>query len=363
MATTPTVGASVPINRTRYTYQSDGLWHGTDGSTKTKAQMNAILASSTGVGATPPATAPSATPPEEKPGSWANGGQALRYPYDLAEGSGDYVIFEFYKYLPPYKGVQSGESYVERYNSVYSDENISRSKADGYPVIALYMPEDISTSYSAKWGGREFGPLAGAGLALAGGVMNAGDQAAMKGAADNFTNAAKGIKEGALPYIGATLVSKAMNVIPGMGGGVTANDILASTRGEILNPNTEVLYQGPDLRNFSMNFKMVARNKTESDNILQICRTFKRASLPEGKNKATNLIDVPKMVKVRFKQGSKENAWISKYKLAAIGNVDVNYTPDGSWSTYSTGAPVAVTLQVQFMELKLVYSEDIADGY
>lgn len=63
------------------------------------------------------------------------------------------------------------------------------------------MPEDFSTSYTAKWGGREFGPLAGAGLALAGGVMNAGDQAAMKAAADNFTNAAKGIKEGGFSHI------------------------------------------------------------------------------------------------------------------------------------------------------------------
>lgn len=356
----PNVGDKVNLNRTQYTYASNGLWKGSDGSTKTKAEMTAALGSATGSGATSPPADPVSP---EKPGQWANGGQPLRYPNDLAEGSGDYVVFEFYKYLPPYKGVQSGESYVERYNSVYSDENISRSKADGYPVIALYMPEDISSSYTAKWGGREFGPLAGAGLALAGGVMNAGDQASMKAAADNFTNAAKGIKEGALPYIGASLVSKAMNVIPGMGGGVTANDILASTRGEILNPNTEVLYQGPDLRNFTMNFKMVARNKNESDSILQICKTFKKASLPEGKNKATNLIDVPKMVKVRFKYGTSENKWIPKYKLAAIGNVNVNYTPDGTWATYEGGAPVAVTLQVQFMELKLVYSEDIADGY
>jgi hypothetical protein len=281
----------------------------------------------------------------------------------LAEGSGDYVVFEFYKYLPPYKGVQSGESYVERYNNVYSDSSISRSKADGYPVISLYMPEDISTSYTAKWGGREFGPLAGAGLSLAGGVMNAGSSPAVKAAAENLKNNVSNIKEGALPYIGAGLVAAAMNVIPGMGGNVQANDILASTRGEILNPNTEVLYQGPDLRTFSLNFKMIARNKKESDTILQICKTFKKAALPEGKNTAVNLIGVPKMVKVKFMYGSNENSWITKYKLAALGNVNVNYTPDGAWATYEGGAPVAVTLQLQFTELKLVYSEDITDGY
>lgn len=63
---TPAVGSKVNINRTQYTYQSDGLWHGSDGSTKSRTEMSSILASSTGVGATPPAAPPASTTTEEK---------------------------------------------------------------------------------------------------------------------------------------------------------------------------------------------------------------------------------------------------------------------------------------------------------
>ena len=320
-----------------------------------------------GRGGTPaPAAAPTAaaatTPAAKK------AGPTLKYPGDIAEGNGDYVSFEFFDYAPPYKGgtgggatPAAGGAYVNSYNGAF--ENGEGLEPSGLSTIIMYMPEDLSTSYAQRWGGREFGPLAGLGLSLAGGVMNAGNGGAAAAAAADFGNKLSGTIGGVMPYIGAGLVAAAMNKIPGMGGSVLPNDILASTRGEILNPNTEVLYQGPTLRNFSLNFKMLARSSAEADIIRNICTTFKKASLPRGKDTAQNLIGVPNIVKVRFKHKTQDHPYLTQFKCCGIGNVQINYTPDGAYATYTTGAPVAVTLGLQFQELKLVYSEDIDKGF
>jgi len=255
-------------------------------------------------GGPPRASSPAAAQPAPTPAAAPGATTPLKYPGDIAESNGDYVSFTFYNYAPPYKGGAGGGatptsgSYLDSYNGAF--ENGEKLEPSNLSPIIMYMPEDLSTTYAQKWGGREFGPLAGLALSLAGGVMNAGDGGAAAAAAADFGNKLKGTIGGVMPFMGASLVANAMNILPGFGGGVTANDILASTRGEILNPNTEVLYQGPELRTFSLNFKMLARSSGEADIIRSICTTFKKASLPRGKDTAQNLIGVPNIVKVKL---------------------------------------------------------------
>lgn len=292
----------------------------------------------------------------------------LQYPGNLAAQTSDWVKFEFFEYRAPYSpggtanqtgAGAAGGSYYEQYNT-------SLAKPDGkkYDTIALYMPEDISSAYQGTWGGREFGPLAPIALAGAGPILGAGSIDDITKAGPGFTQQVGAMRTGALPYIGASAVAAAMNKLPGFGGGVSANDILATTRGQILNPNTEVLYQGPQLRTFSLNYKMFARSQAEADIIKKICDTFKKAMLPgSAVDGQKNLINVPKIVKVTFMHKSQPSKWVSQFKQSAIGGVDVNYTPDGSWATYKRGEPIAVQLTLQFQELKLLYEEDVDKGY
>ena len=339
---------------------------GTPGASQIRSNQPGASTKSQLVGTGSSSAGASNQPTPKKPvGNWSS---PIAYPSDLNEGHADYVQFKFFDYLAPYQGATAGggTGYVNDYNGPFAKGALGEgglSPANQYPIISLYLPEDLSTSYAATWGGRQFGPLAGIGLGIAGTVMNAGNAQAAKDNAAKLAQQTPGMVQGAIPYIGARLVSEAMNNIPGMGGNVQANDILATTRGEILNPNTEVLYQGPELRTFNLNFKMVARNKAESENIKKICTTFKKAALPSGLSQTPNLISVPKIVKVTFKHKKSDHPYLTQYKCAAIGNVSINYTPDGAWASYVSGAPVAVTLGLQFTELKLVYSEDIDKGF
>ena len=303
-----------------------------------------------------PVPAPAAPTPAATPaGTW---GGTLMYPDDLAESTGDYITFEFYEYKPPYKDTGTGKN-LDLYNNGYTDVT-NNAKANGYPLIHLYMPEDIQSQYASTWGGRDFGPLAGTALVAAGGVLNATTKDAAVTALAYLGPQLQKIGDGLLGYVGSTAVAAAMNRIPGMGGSVGANDILASTSGRILNPNTEVLYTGPNLRSFGFDFTLVPRNRNEVTSCKEIIKTFKKASLS---NIQGLMLNVPKIVKIRFMTGSKENSYIPKYKLCAIGGVDVNYTPNGSWSTFTDGSPTAMKLSLKFVELKLVYQEDIDAGY
>ena len=85
----------------------------------------------------------------------------------------------------------------------------------------------------------------------------------------------------------------------------------------------------------------------------------KRKTLSE----MTTFISNPDLVKVTFMQGGDVNSKVSQFKTMSITDFDVNYTPDGTYAVGPDGYPVATQIQVNLMESKLVYAEDIDQGY
>lgn len=291
----------------------------------------------------------------------------LRYPEDLAKKHADWVSFEFFTYYGAFKSTPAGvgdkndfKGFLASYNEMPSYE-----KAPDMPNIALYMPEDISANYAGKWGGRDFSPLGATALRSVGQGINASkNQGQIEQMVKTLGADLNNMKGGLLPYLASAGIATALNA-SGFGGNVSTNDVLASTQGVILNPNTEVLYQGPELRTFGLTFKLLPRNSYESNIIRDICNTFKKAQLPRASTRhggnARNLIGVPNILRVTFMNKNSPSKWVTQFKHCALGGISINYTPDGTWATYTTGAPVAITLGLEFSELKTLYSEEIDD--
>ena len=304
----------------------------------------------------------------------SNAGEgALRYP--LKPGinkDSDYVVFEFYDYLPPFqKNKNKVEVQGENGTGIkgnFSDYNQikqykKKSSADGYAPILMYMPEDISTGFRSNWGGKAVSTFATD--ALAG--LSKGDLfSKIRGVGEGFGSGL----ERSVPILGAAAIRKGIQKITG--DSLSNDDIFGGISGAILNPNVELLYQGTDLRNFSLNFKLVPRNEDESEQIIKIQEQFKKASLP--KNTPGNVfgsqnagiisvfIGVPTLCRVSFMKGPNESEYLPRYKMCAITQVLVNYTPDGTYATYTDGMPVAVQLTLSFQETKLIFAEDIEQG-
>ena len=138
---------------------------------------------------------------------------------------------------------------------------------------------------------------------------------------------------------------------------ISADEFLARSTGRILNPNAELLFQGPVLRDFGFKFLMIARSEAEAKMIRSIIRFFKIGSAPiyDG---GPALLGTPNIFKLEYKAGSKKLDTVNKFNEMALRTITVDYAPDGFWSAYQDSHPVAVVMSLQFSELKPIYQEN-----
>jgi len=296
------------------------------------------------------------------------GTQTLRYPM-AGKGQGginagaDYVLFKFFDYIPPFGPDRVGNNTGALDYNMAAEYNRA-DPADGYKPTLLYMPEDISTGFRANWDGKSMSNFT-VGAMRSFGTTGLGNKVAAGATAINQLMQRGGALAGAASIKAATTK---------LGGdALSYDDIFGSISGAIMNPNTELLFGGVQMRNFQLNFKLVPRHADESIEINNIIKQFKKAMLPtsapgsvfgfnkKNDNLGINLgfIGVPKIIQVSFMKGAGENENLPKYKMCALTNVDVNYTPDGSYATYMDGQPVAIGLSLSFQETKICYSEDV----
>ena len=348
--------------------------------------------------------------------------QTLRWPSDVIHSKTDYVFFEFGKYIPPFSKdindlrTRSGQALEDAGFIVDDDQQIINSlnnKGDtklgdiirdnatnaagrgfynaanlditGRQNIMLPMPQDLSNELNQQWQGKQFTATGRAAVA----AMAAANFSLASEVVANVTGNAKALQ--------TALTASVLNNIPGVGGNIDFNDVSGSTRGIVINPNAELLYDSPEMREVGMIFKLVPQNKDESIIIKNIIRTFRAASMPrwggnglgaelisgnkeisafnkDGSRKTAagdafdigsedNWIQVPDLCKFTFMSGGEHNPYIIQFKPCAISGVEVNYTPEGTYSTYSDGAPAAVELRLNFMETKLVFADEVGIGF
>ena len=254
-------------------------------------------------------------------------------------------------------------------------------------TIMLPMPQDLSNEINQQWQGKQFTATGRAAVAAL--------------AAGQFSYASEVVKNiaGNATALQTAFNTSVLNSIPGVGGNLEFNDVSGSTRGIVINPNAELLYDSPEMREIGMIFRMVPRNDKEAGTIKSIIRAFRRASMPrwggldregnegdvdltsgetttnvgggtdEAKKSQINLgsrdnwIQVPDLCKFQFMTGHSENPYINKFKPCAISGVEVNYTPDGTYASHKDGAPVAIELRLNFMETKLIFADEVTtDG-
>jgi len=291
---------------------------------------------------------------------------ALRYPDDGSGNAGmtensDYVLFQFYEYKPPFQQNAIGGPVSDgtQFSRDYNQASQYKEAGDAYKPVVMYMPEDVSTGFRGNWGGKA--------ISTTGSNLLAG--AGAKGF-DKITSTANALADSigrSKQILGAAAIKKAVQAIGG--DNLSNDDIFGSVSGAILNPNTELLFSSVDMRNFQLNFKLVPRNGTEATTCNEIVKTFKKCTLPkrdpgkvfgfEGPSEFAGFIGVPNLCRVSFMKGSKEHDVLPRFKMCAVTQVDVNYTPDGTYATYSDGQPVAMTLALNFQETKICFAEEV----
>jgi hypothetical protein len=139
--------------------------------------------------------------------------------------------------------------------------------------------------------------------------------------------------------------------------------------GFIINPNTELLYQGTSLRKHGYRFKMIAQSEKEAKDILAIANIFKRCAAPKGADQKflgltnRNFIGIPDVCQITFHKAreSGEHPYLPRYKVSAITSVEVDYITEGQYMTFDDGRPIGINLSIAFTELKLLFADEIGD--
>ena len=140
-----------------------------------------------------------------------------------------------------------------------------------------------------------------------------------------------------------------------------ADTYLARSGGRVLNPNAEMLFQGPVIRDFSFSFLMIARNEREGREIRRIIRFLKLGMAPKFRN--TTYLKNPDIFTLQYKSGKGENDVLDTVNRfnpggLALTTMAVDYAPNGYWSAYRASQPVAVKMDLSFTELRPIYEQD-----
>lgn len=129
--------------------------------------------------------------------------------------------------------------------------------------------------------------------------------------------------------------------------------------GNVINPNLELLFNGPQLRTFQFNFRLTPRTEDESKEIRKIIRCFKR-NMAVNRTSSNLFLTSPRLFKLVYiyKDGG-QHPYLNKFKPCAMSNFQVNYTPDGSYATFDkTGSLTAYDLTMSFSEVMPIYASD-----
>ena len=276
------------------------------------------------------------------------------------------------KYKKESKSVRSrGYGTTEKKVNVAGDSVIG---SDLMGSVLLPMPKATDVN-GVEWGKSELtiSGLAAVGLTdkLTGGGRLAGKSAEE---AQNDKEIKKQIEanRGLNPdgssakQFGSALYAQTISKIAGFAFGtdLDVDTYLARSGGRVLNPNAEMLFQGPVIRDFNFSFLMIARSQREGDEIRKIIRFLKLGMAP--KFRSTTYLKNPDIFTLHYKNGTTDDDFLRTVNQfnpggLALTTMAVDYAPNGYWSAYKDSQPVAVKMDLSFTELRPIYEQDQLD--
>jgi len=276
-------------------------------------------------------------------------GKILRYPLDEPGGpfEYDYISITAHDYEP------SGLDVIGK-DSAY--RNAFRNLGPAYERVIFPMQPQLSETNAVNWSDDQLNPVQGMLGEAAIGLINSDKTdfgTGLKGIQNVFGNLFDTAKE-ALNETGV----KAAVAAYFAGQAVGAN-LQGRLNGQVINPNLELLFNGPNLRTFNFNFRLTPRFKEESEVIRQIIFAFKR-NMSVQRTSANLFLRSPRLFQLEYiyKEGG-QHPYLNKFKPCAMTNFQVNYTPDGSYATFDeTGSLTAYELTMSFSEIIPIFTDD-----
>jgi len=280
------------------------------------------------------------------------GGSILRYPKNDVSGDYDYLKVCAYEYKPR----NFGEGGIGLTGDYGEPEDRGLTKKKGSHTVFLPMePQGLAEGNSVEWGDNRLNALTAAFADAAG--------AGIEGAKDSAGKAIKQFMEASGDA--ANNIKKALGEDDGKiaayfaGEAVGNKGVFKRATGQVMNPNLELLFNGPALRQFAYNFRFTPREQDEAQEVRKIIKFFKKAMAPI-KSDTEMFLKSPHVFKLKYYyKNGQQHPFLNKIKTCALTSFQVQYAPDGSYMTYDDGSMISYTVSMGFGELNPIYSKDI----
>ena len=265
--------------------------------------------------------------------------------------NGDRIRFEIKDYQKSGLGDTAG----------YGIGAASRRPAPTLGTIYLPIQKGYGDTLSCNWGEGEINPLtAMAASASYSTIMTAAQTGDLGQAAGNFFSK---ISEGANTIMGGegNEELKRMTAAYFAAQAVGMQGFLSRTAGAAINNNLELLFQGPTLRSFNLQFRLTPRSQNETNSIKKIIRAFKINMVPEA-SQSNLFLNAPRIFDIAYLTtvggGETLHPYMNRFKRCALRDFSVNYSPDGQYMTYKDAGMTAYELSMTFAELDPVLAND-----
>ena len=134
---------------------------------------------------------------------------------------------------------------------------------------------------------------------------------------------------------------------------------LQRSTGEIINPNTELLFNNPNLRDFNFSYELAPRDDGEAKTVVNIIRALKTSMAPR-RTKSTLFLRSPNLFRLSYVigKGGGDNSYLNKFKLCALKGLTTNYAPNDTYMSFSDDIPVRYDITMQFQEIIPIYQDE-----
>ena len=274
----------------------------------------------------------------------------LKYPLYESRGY-DYLKINILEYVP------SGIPQLSNANLGIPD--VKERKISILGTIFLPMQPGISDSASSSWNEDRLSPVQAAVGSFAANTINSLGGTNFDQFINNIKGSASGLKQiiDQNPTLGQFIDNYFAQQIVG-------SNLIARSTGAVVNPNLELLFNGPKMRTFNYNYRFTPRDDEEAKEVRSIIKVLKKNSLPK-KDPNGLFLKTPNVFKLKYVFGKngkeEEHPYLNKIKVCALTDMNVNYTPDGSYSTYNDGSMTSYTVSLSFSELNPIYYDDFDD--
>ena len=299
---------------------------------------------------------------------------SLKYPHDAVYGQPgiagqDHIVIEQFQYKAPQAlFLQEKRESASYLSGLRRNSNIEHFIG----LVKLPIPNNLSFSNGVSWGDSKMNAIEAAAFfntfSSTAGLVGTGDFGGfVDDLGKDLGQIVKEIQGGGLgkntPANLALSSFISQFALGRVGINVDGNAALTRSSGAAINPNLELLFNGPKLRNFQFAFNFAPNDELDGRIMRRIQKFFKMGMSPVRNQENLLFLGSPNVFRLRYRTKERERIkGLPMHKICALTSCEINYAPDNVYQSYEDeragSSPVRTVMNLSFTELTPIFQDD-----